>query len=221
MPPGTGDIQITLTQTISLTGAVIVTTPHTLSLVDAAKGVAMFEDLKVPTLAVVENMSHFTCDNGTRYYPFGRGGRDKLIRGLGAAAGGAVNVNQQQQDTLWRLQRCPLQSIPLVIDPEDVDVVTPADKTDRGPRSSSSKGGGSSGSSCGDAHCTHDHSHHSSSSSGSDAVQYSAGGVVSPIVLRDPKGESATAYSRLADDVINEVFRSQVEAITVRDHCHS
>lgn len=53
MPPGTGDIQITLSQAMSFTGAVIVTTPHELSLADATKGVAMFDDLKVPTLAVV------------------------------------------------------------------------------------------------------------------------------------------------------------------------
>jgi ATP-binding protein involved in chromosome partitioning len=53
MPPGTGDIQITLSQLVSLSGAVIVTTPHELALADAAKGVTMFEDLQIPTLAVV------------------------------------------------------------------------------------------------------------------------------------------------------------------------
>lgn len=53
VPSGTGDIQITLSQCITFTGAIIVTTPHELSLADATKGVAMFEDLRVPTLAVV------------------------------------------------------------------------------------------------------------------------------------------------------------------------
>jgi ATP-binding protein involved in chromosome partitioning len=53
MPPGTGDIQITLTQSIAFTGAVIVTTPHILAVADVLKGVEMFRDLRVPTLAVV------------------------------------------------------------------------------------------------------------------------------------------------------------------------
>jgi ATP-binding protein involved in chromosome partitioning len=75
-----GDIQITLSQAITFTGAVIVTTPHELSLADATKGVAMFEDLRVPTLAVVENMSYFECDVGTIYHPFGIGGRENLLR---------------------------------------------------------------------------------------------------------------------------------------------
>jgi ATP-binding protein involved in chromosome partitioning len=56
MPPGTGDVQITLTQSIAMTGAIIVTTPHELSLVDAAKGVAMFSEVHVPTLAVVSSL---------------------------------------------------------------------------------------------------------------------------------------------------------------------
>ena len=53
MPPGTGDVQITLTQSIAFTGAVIVTTPHPLAMADVLKGVQMFRDLRVPTLAVV------------------------------------------------------------------------------------------------------------------------------------------------------------------------
>lgn len=67
MPPGTGDIQITLTQTLSLTGSVVVTTPHPLSTVDASKGIQMFESLHVPVLVLVENMSYFKCDLGTVY----------------------------------------------------------------------------------------------------------------------------------------------------------
>ncbi|MGL1893162.1 MAG: P-loop NTPase [Spirochaetaceae bacterium] len=63
MPPGTGDIQLTISQTIKLDGAVIVTTRSSLSLVDVAKGILMFEKVSIPILGVVENMSHFVCDN--------------------------------------------------------------------------------------------------------------------------------------------------------------
>ncbi|GFY80879.1 ATP binding protein [Actinidia rufa] len=74
MPPGTGDIQLTLCQVVPLTAAVIVTTPQKLAFIDVAKGVRMFSKLKVPCVAVVENMCHFDAD-GKRYYPFGRGFR--------------------------------------------------------------------------------------------------------------------------------------------------
>ncbi|KAK1265085.1 Cytosolic Fe-S cluster assembly factor NBP35 [Acorus gramineus] len=69
MPPGTGDIQLTLCQVVPLTAAVIVTTPQKLAFIDVAKGVRMFSKLKVPCVAVVENMCHFDAD-GKRYYPF-------------------------------------------------------------------------------------------------------------------------------------------------------
>ncbi|KAL2929337.1 hypothetical protein RDABS01_034748 [Bienertia sinuspersici] len=71
MPPGTGDIQLTLCQVVPLTAAVIVTTPQKLAFIDVAKGVRMFSKLKVPCVAVVENMCHFDAD-GKRFYPFGR-----------------------------------------------------------------------------------------------------------------------------------------------------
>lgn len=60
-PPGTGDIQITLSQTLPFAGAVVVTTPHTLSLVDAAKGVAMFQQMHIPTLALVQFYDVLIC----------------------------------------------------------------------------------------------------------------------------------------------------------------
>ncbi|XP_051114075.1 fe-S cluster assembly factor HCF101, chloroplastic isoform X2 [Andrographis paniculata] len=82
MPPGTGDIQLTLCQIVPLTAAVIVTTPQKLAFIDVAKGVRMFSKLKVPCVAVVENMCHFDAD-GKRYYPFGRGSGSQVIKEFG------------------------------------------------------------------------------------------------------------------------------------------
>eukprot|EP00590_Aulacoseira_subarctica_P002650 CAMPEP_0172432504 /NCGR_PEP_ID=MMETSP1064-20121228/63729_1 /TAXON_ID=202472 /ORGANISM="Aulacoseira subarctica , Strain CCAP 1002/5" /LENGTH=536 /DNA_ID=CAMNT_0013179871 /DNA_START=234 /DNA_END=1840 /DNA_ORIENTATION=- len=72
-PPGTGDVQLTVCQQLTLSGAVIVTTPSNLALVDAVKGVDMFEAMGISTLAVVENMSFFKCSDGTKHFPFGKG----------------------------------------------------------------------------------------------------------------------------------------------------
>lgn len=107
MPPGTGDIQLTLSQTLAFTGAVIVTTPHYLSLVDAAKGVAMFQEVNVPTLAVVENMSYFDCEHGSRYYPFGKGGRDVILQSLDSSS---LSVDATVRNSL---SLCPFHSFPL------------------------------------------------------------------------------------------------------------
>lgn len=72
MPPGTGDVQLTISQTIKLDGAVIVTTRSSLSLVDVAKGIIMFEKVQIPILGVVENMAYFVCDNCAKeHYIFG------------------------------------------------------------------------------------------------------------------------------------------------------
>ncbi|KAK9706064.1 hypothetical protein RND81_07G102100 [Saponaria officinalis] len=82
MPPGTGDIQLTLCQVVPLTAAVIVTTPQKLAFIDVAKGVRMFSKLKVPCVAVVENMCHFDAD-GKRYYPFGQGSGSQVVEQFG------------------------------------------------------------------------------------------------------------------------------------------
>ena len=74
LPPGTGDIQLTIAQTVSVDGAVIVTTPQEVALIDARKAVSMFAKVNVPILGLIENMAWFECEHGTRYPIFGDGG---------------------------------------------------------------------------------------------------------------------------------------------------
>jgi ATP-binding protein involved in chromosome partitioning len=80
LPPGTGDAQLTLTQSAPLSGAVIVTTPQEVSLIDARKGLEMFRQVRVPILGIVENMSYFVGDDGKRYEIFMHGGGKKLAQ---------------------------------------------------------------------------------------------------------------------------------------------
>jgi ATP-binding protein involved in chromosome partitioning len=84
MPPGTGDAQLTMAQRVSLTGAVIVSTPQDIALLDARRGVKMFEKTRVPVLGLVENMSFFCCPNcGHRTEIFGHGGARAEAASLG------------------------------------------------------------------------------------------------------------------------------------------
>src|SRR3972149_7087595 len=79
LPPGTGDAQLTITQSIRLSGAVIVTTPQEVSLIDARKALKMFERVNVPVLGVIENMSYFIApDTKRRYDIFGAGGGERV-----------------------------------------------------------------------------------------------------------------------------------------------
>ena len=78
LPPGTGDIQLTIVQTVALAGAVIVTTPQEVALIDARKAASMFERVNVPVLGIIENMSYFLCPSDqTRYDIFGAGGGER------------------------------------------------------------------------------------------------------------------------------------------------
>ncbi|SFF93680.1 ATP-binding protein involved in chromosome partitioning [Duganella sp. CF458] len=91
MPPGTGDIQLTLSQKVPVTGAVIVTTPQDIALLDARKGLKMFEKVGIPILGVVENMSTHICSNcGHVEEIFGHGGGEKMCADFGVDFLGAL-----------------------------------------------------------------------------------------------------------------------------------
>jgi len=80
MPPGTGDIQLSISQSVPLSGAVIVSTPQDLALIDARKGIAMFKRVEVPILGIVENMSYMPMPDGSTVDLFGRGGAEKAAQ---------------------------------------------------------------------------------------------------------------------------------------------
>ncbi|KAF0151818.1 MAG: Chromosome-partitioning ATPase protein [Ignavibacteria bacterium] len=95
LPPGTGDIQLTLVQTIPLSGAVVVTTPQEASVIDVKKAIAMFQRVNVPVLGIVENMSYFLApDTGKRYDIFGTDGGKKLAEQLSLTLLGQLPINQ-------------------------------------------------------------------------------------------------------------------------------
>ncbi|MFP5247992.1 MAG: Mrp/NBP35 family ATP-binding protein [Thermoanaerobaculia bacterium] len=94
LPPGTGDAQLTLTQKAGLTGAVVVTTPQDVALIDARKGLAMFRKVNVPVLGIVENMSYYLCRHcGEREEIFGHGGGKKTAGMLGVPFLGEVPID--------------------------------------------------------------------------------------------------------------------------------
>jgi len=101
LPPGTGDIQLTIVQTVPLTGAVIVSTPQTVALDDARKGVAMFSKVNVPVLGIVENMAYFVPDDAPekKYYIFGKHGARKLAQRLEVPFLGEIPLREQIRET--------------------------------------------------------------------------------------------------------------------------
>ncbi len=93
LPPGTGDIQLTIVQTVALAGAVIVTTPQEVALIDARKAARMFAKTNVPVLGIVENMSYFLCpSDGVRYDLFGTGGGEREANRLGVPLLGQIPI---------------------------------------------------------------------------------------------------------------------------------
>jgi ATP-binding protein involved in chromosome partitioning len=115
LPPGTGDAQLTLTQSAPLTGAVVVTTPQDISLIDARKGVKMFNEVRVPVLGVVENMSYFMGDDGKRYEIFSHGGGAKLAQEANVPLLGQIPIDP-------RITECGDHGEPMVLKYSDSPV---------------------------------------------------------------------------------------------------
>jgi hypothetical protein len=189
MPPGTGDIQLTLSQTAALTGAVIVTTPHVLSLVDAAKGVELFRTVNIPTLAIVENMSFFKCEHNSVYYPFGKGGRKKLIQSLREQKT-VTNIEEITED----IEKVPYFALPLCMEGAGMKMT----KTNESEKNNN---GNDNKKPLGDKEEADD-----------DQMEL----LSSPLVVSFPESESAKVYHSLSDAIINQVFQLQINAQYVR-----
>ena len=100
MPPGTGDAQLTMAQQVPLAGAVIVSTPQDLALIDARKGLNMFRKVEVPVLGIIENMSYFIApDTGNRYDIFGHGGARNEAERIGVPFLGEVPLTMDIRET--------------------------------------------------------------------------------------------------------------------------
>lgn len=99
LPPGTGDVQLTLVQTIPLSGAIIVTTPQDVALADAIKGLQMFREVKTPVLGIVENMSYFVCPHcGHVAEIFGSGGGERVANKYGVPLLGQIPIDPAVRD---------------------------------------------------------------------------------------------------------------------------
>ena len=100
LPPGTGDIQLTIVQTVALAGAIIVTTPQEVALIDARKAATMFDKVNVPVLGLVENMSYFVSpSDGKRYDIFGSGGGEREAKRLRVPLLGQVPIDIRTRES--------------------------------------------------------------------------------------------------------------------------
>lgn len=94
LPPGTGDIQLTIVQTAELDGRVVVTTPQEVALIDARKAIGLFERVETPILGIIENMSYFQCpSDGKIYHIFGEGGGEREAARLGVPLLGKIPLD--------------------------------------------------------------------------------------------------------------------------------
>jgi len=99
LPPGTGDIQLTLVQTLPLQGAVIVTTPQDVALADVAKAVTMFRKVNVPLLGLIENMSYYLLPDGSKDYIFGKAGGEKFARAQAIELLGSIPIEGKVRES--------------------------------------------------------------------------------------------------------------------------
>ena len=100
LPPGTGDVALSLSQTVPVAGAIVVTTPQQVSLADSRRAVAMYKKLNIPTLGIIENMSYFVCPKcGERHHVFGHGGAHAEADKLGVPFLGEVPLHMAIRET--------------------------------------------------------------------------------------------------------------------------
>ena len=100
LPPGTGDVQLTLAQNVHISGALVVTTPQDVALADVKKAVAMFKEVQIPVIGVVENMAYFVCpDSGKKYYVFGKGRVAEFATSYGLKILGSIPIDPELSET--------------------------------------------------------------------------------------------------------------------------
>ena len=93
MPPGTGDTQLTFSQEIKIDGAIIISTPQEIALLDVKRGIKMFDKLKVKIIGLVDNMSHFETEDGKSYAIFGKGGVERTAKEFNKSFLGKIPIN--------------------------------------------------------------------------------------------------------------------------------
>jgi ATP-binding protein involved in chromosome partitioning len=113
LPPGTGDVALSLSQTVPVAGAIVVTTPQQVSLADSRRAVAMYRKLNIPPLGIIENMSHFVCPNCSHEADiFGHGGGEQMAEALKVPFLGRIPIYQ-------RIREGGDAGVPLVVQDPD------------------------------------------------------------------------------------------------------